>query len=51
MVMAEKDKSGYYKRHEGLVKKAVEIKKDANKDNSKIQNDAARKMYKASSLY
>ena len=46
-----KDKSGYENRHGGLVKKAVEVLKDAKEDNSKVQEKAARNLYKASSIY
>lgn len=46
-----KDKSGCKNRHGGLVKKAVEVLKDAKKDNSEVQKEASIKLYKASSIY
>jgi hypothetical protein len=49
--MFKTDKSGCYTRDERLVKAAVEMKKTAKKDNSKVQENAARKLYKSSSVY
>lgn len=49
--MFNKDKSGCYTRDTRLVNAAVNMRKSAKEDNSKTQNDAARKLYKSSSVY
>lgn len=46
-----KDKSGCENRNGILVNKAVEVLKGAKKDNSKVQKEASRKLYQASSIY
>jgi len=46
--MFVRDKSNALKRDERLVKKAVKVFKTAKEDNSDVQKEAARKIYKAS---
>lgn len=49
--MLEKDKSNCYKRDNRLVNAAIKMMKTAKEDNSQIQELAAKKLYKASSIY
>lgn len=46
-----KDKSGCDNRHGGLMEKAVEVLKGAKEDKSEVQKQAARNLYKSSSVY
>jgi len=46
-----KDKSNCDNRHGGLMKAASDMLKSSKKDNSEVQKQAARNLYKSSSVY